>query len=112
MAQGPDCDCETFIGILGVFLPVVNVLPLFVIVYLVASTVFDLYASHTLNPSPFSRNPNPPLPTQALALPHAQGRALTLTLTQAFHQALISPKPVPKLVPQALLPPTLTLTLT
>ena len=49
-SQGPDCDCDTFIGILGVFLPVVNVLPLFVIVYLVASTVFDLCASHTLNP--------------------------------------------------------------
>ena len=50
-SQGPDCDCDAFIGILGVFLPVVNVLPLFVIVYLIASTVFDLCATQTLNPS-------------------------------------------------------------
>jgi hypothetical protein len=46
--QGPECDCDTFLGIVSVALPIVNMLPLVAIVYLLASTVTDLYASRTL----------------------------------------------------------------
>ena len=44
-SQGPECDCNTFLGIVSVALPIVNMLPLVAIVYLIASTVTDLYAS-------------------------------------------------------------------
>ena len=44
-SQGPECDCTNFLGIVSVALPIVNMLPLVAIVYLIASTVTDLYAS-------------------------------------------------------------------
>ena len=65
-SQGPECDCSTFLGIVSVALPIVNMLPLVAIVYLIASTVTDLYASQTLTLTPTptqtqtqSPNPNP-----------------------------------------------------
>jgi hypothetical protein len=64
--QGPECDCDTFLGIVSVALPIVNMLPLVAIVYLLASTVTDLYASRTLT------------------LSLAPTLALTLTLTQTL----------------------------
>ena len=65
--QGPECDCTNFLGIVSVALPIVNMLPLVAIVYLIASTVTDLYASQTLTLTPTptqtqktqSPNPNP-----------------------------------------------------
>ena len=47
-SQGPECDCNTFLDLLSVVLPIVNMLPLAAIVYLIVSTVTDLYASQTL----------------------------------------------------------------
>ena len=47
-SQGPECDCDTFLGLMSVVLPIVNMLPLVAIVYLIVSTVTDLYASQTL----------------------------------------------------------------
>ena len=41
-----------------IFLPIVNVLPLVAIVYLIGSTVTDLYAALTLTLAP-NPNPNP-----------------------------------------------------
>ena len=65
-SQGPECDCDTFLGLMSVVLPIVNMLPLVAIVYLIASTVTDLYASQTLTLTPTptqtqtqSPNPNP-----------------------------------------------------
>ena len=61
-SQGPDCDCDGFLAVVKIFLPIVNVLPLVAIVYLIGSTVTDLYAALTLtlapNPNP-NPNPNP-----------------------------------------------------
>ena len=61
-SQGPDCDCDGFLAVVNIFLPIVNVLPLVAIVYLIGSTVTDLYAALTLtlapNPNP-NPNPNP-----------------------------------------------------
>ena len=47
-SQGPECDCDTFLGLMSVVLPIFNMLPLVAIVYLIVSTVTDLYASQTL----------------------------------------------------------------
>ena len=55
-SQGPECDCDEFLSIVNVTLPIVNMLPLIAIVYLIASTVTDLYASQTFTPQ---KNPNP-----------------------------------------------------
>ena len=41
---------------MNVALPIVNMLPLIAIVYLITSTVTDLYASQTFTPQ---NNPNP-----------------------------------------------------
>ena len=56
----PDCDCDGFLAVVKIFLPIVNVLPLVAIVYLIGSTVTDLYAAptRTLAPNP-NPNPNP-----------------------------------------------------
>ena len=69
--QGPECDCTNFLGIVSVALPIVNMLPLVAIVYLIASTVTDLYASQTLTLTPpLPKKPNPqtqspsPIPAQ------------------------------------------------
>ena len=47
-SQGPECECDTFLGLMSVVLPIVNMLPLVAIVYLIVATVADLYASQTL----------------------------------------------------------------
>ena len=43
-SQGPDCDCDAFLSIVNVTLPIVNMLPLVSILYLITSTVTELYA--------------------------------------------------------------------
>ena len=79
--QGPECDCTNFLGIVSVALPIVNMLPLVAIVYLIASTVTDLYASQTLTLTPTptqTQSPNPkPKPKPCPGTPPS-GRASRL----------------------------------
>ena len=51
-SQGSECDCDTFLSIVGVALSVVNVLPLLAIVYLIGSTVTDLYSAQRARTPP------------------------------------------------------------
>ena len=53
-SQGPECDCDTFLSIVNVTLPIVNMLPILAIVYLIGSTVTDLYSAQR------ARKPPPP----------------------------------------------------
>ena len=54
---------------MNVALPIVNMLPLVAIVYLIASTVTDLYASQTLTRTPTATQTQTQTQTQTLTLP-------------------------------------------
>ena len=92
-AQGPDCECPQFLHTMGYVLPIINLLPLLMILYLIGATVHDVFRAYRPRRPPKNspavlRDEEPCLRDEFLRSPEEAQR----NSHSRFRHSLLSPK--------------------